>query len=284
MYRPSSDLEEGRSINTKQVTVMNKKILCLCLFVSTIMNMSVNAQNRMLFDTMLVSKTSKFIGRIPQYEKNARYQALSFCIEDSISIMNVLRKVSIGKEVSNIIDNSGFYLTIINNYKEEALVIVYPGIGTIMIDGHSYEFDANQIKDLAVRFPFNYKFKRLQFSSKEDFSKYLDNQMKDSLFLFSYNPNFRFEGTFDLEFKKSQSLSSPKAVSEFITPKILGIVDEKSFNLFYELSEKNLNNPNQFTMTISGSKKLYENLNISDAKKFEWKPAVEEAWFFYRQY
>jgi hypothetical protein len=37
-------------------------------------------------------------------------------------------------------------------------------------------------------------------------------------------------------------------------------------------------------MTISGSKKLYENLNISDAKKFEWKPAVEEAWFFYRQY
>ncbi len=263
---------------------MNKKILCLCLFVSTIMNMSVNAQNRMLFDTMLVSKTSKFIGRIPQYEKNARYQALSFCIEDSISIMNVLRKVSIGKEVSNIIDNSGFYLTIINNYKEEALVIVYPGIGTIMIDGHSYEFDANQIKDLAVRFPFNYKFKRLQFSSKEDFSKYLDNQMKDSLFLFSYNPNFRFEGTFDLEFKKSQSLSSPKAVSEFITPKILGIVDEKSFNLFYELSEKNLNNPNQFTMTISGSKKLYENLNISDAKKFEWKPAVEEAWFFYRQY
>jgi hypothetical protein len=48
------------------------------------------------------------------------------------------------------------------------------------------------------------------------------------------------------------------------------------------LKGKNLQDQTQFTMTIAGSKKLFDSLQIDGIKKDNWEPTVETGWFFYR--
>jgi hypothetical protein len=36
-------------------------------------------------------------------------------------------------------------------------------------------------------------------------------------------------------------------------------------------------------MTITGPKKIYEDLKIKEIKNEKWQPTIENGWFFYRK-
>jgi hypothetical protein len=67
-----------------------------------------------------------------------------------------------------------------------------------------------------------------------------------------------------------------------LTPLIEKIVSKYDYRVTYELNEKNLKDQSQFSMTITGSKKLYDSLVLENLKKEDWQPTIEEGWFFYR--
>jgi hypothetical protein len=48
------------------------------------------------------------------------------------------------------------------------------------------------------------------------------------------------------------------------------------------LNDKNLHDHTQYTMTIEGSRKLFEELPLNDLKKENWTYMNEQGWFFYR--
>lgn len=239
---------------------------------------------KILFDTLTVDSTTKIIGRYPQYDKSRTYEKYNFIIEDSATILQFIKTIKLGREVPNSGEEPNFRLTVVKNYDEIGTWSISPNLKTVMThDGHTYKFDVNQITDLNKLYPFKYYYDTAVFTSSEDYKIYLEKQKNNPDFLFDYAPQFKYEGRFEIEFQKSDKFSSPKAVCDFLVPFIEKIVDKENYTLRYILNDKNLKNLNQYTMTISGPKKLYDELKIEDYKNINWEPIVEDGWFFYKK-
>ena len=262
---------------------ISKIIIYLILFVLFISSKGFGQKE--LFDTLKIDATTKIIGRYPQYDKDKTYEKYNFIIEDSASIAHFVKDIKLGYEVQNEIERPNFIISVVKNYNELRYWTINPTLKSAMThDGHTYEFDFNQISNLNKKFPFNYYYERKVFNDRKEYEKYLEKQKSNSKFLFDYAPQFRYEGSFEIEFEKSERFSSPKVISEFLIPYIEKIVNKNEYNLYYSPDEgRNKNNSDQYTMTISGPKELFEKLNINNLKNENWQPTVEEGLFFYRK-
>lgn len=249
----------------------------------SILTMHLFAQKN-LFDTLQIDRSTKIVGRYPQYDKSKTYEKYNFIIEDSVKIVEFIKKLSLGKEVVNYVVDPSFELTVVKNNKEIGSWTINPTLGSAMThDGQSYEFDLNQIKKLNALYPFKYYCDIKVYKSRGEYETYLAEQKKNPKFLFDYSPQFKYEGSFDIEFPNNTTFSSPKAISDLLKPCIEKIVNKGEYSLSYILDTKNMNNRNQYTMTIQGPKKLFEQLKYENFKNEHWLPTVEEAYFFYKK-
>lgn len=237
-----------------------------------------------LFDTLLVEAGTKIIGRYPQYDKSKAYEKYNFIIEDSAKIVEFINSLKLGKEVENSTEDPSFKLTIVKNYDEIGSWTINPTLKSAMThDGHTYKFDLSQIIKLNRQYPFSYYHEIKIFKSRDEYEKYLAEQKSNPNFLFDYGPQFKYEGSFEIEFPKNAEFPHPKAISDFLTPYIEKIVNKNDYTLGYELNSKNKNNRNQYTMRIQGPKKLFEQLKLDKLKNENWQPTVEDAYFFYKK-
>lgn len=237
-----------------------------------------------LFDTLKVDASTKIIGRYPQYDKSKTYGKYNFIIEDSIKIMEFIKSLKLGNEVENSTEDPSFKLTIVKNYDEIGSWTINPTLKSAMThDGHTYEFDLTQIAKLNKVYPFSYYYEIKVFKNRGEYEKYLTQQKNNPNFLFDYGPQFKYEGSFEIEFPKNSKFPHPKAISDFLTPYIEKIVNKDDYSLGYKLNSKNMNNMNQFTMTIQGPKKLFEQLKLDNLKNENWQSTVEDAYFFYKK-
>ncbi len=243
---------------------------------------SLAAQEKYIFDTSKIDTTTKLIGRYPQYDKQKTYKEFNFIITDPETIKSVIMTMPLGKEGENIGEDPEFRINVVQNFDEVKTWTVNPNLKSVMSDGHTYEFDVKKLKELAEKYPFDYKFDKIPFSNKVDYEQYLEKQKSDKSFLFDYAPQFKYEGSFEIKFPRDNKFSSPKAISEYLTPLIEKIVLKNEYRISYILNEKNRNDQTQFTMTITGSKKIFNELQLDNLKKEYWKETVEEGWFFYR--
>ncbi|MBK9381089.1 MAG: hypothetical protein IPN39_07155 [Chitinophagaceae bacterium] len=133
------------------------------------------------------------------------------------------------------------------------------------------------------KYPFKYYHDIKVFKGRDEYDKYLSEQKNNPKFLFDYGPQFKYEGSFEIEFPKNSKFPHPKAISEFLTPYIEKIVSKDDYTLGYVLNSKNMNNRDQYTMTIQGSKRLFEQLKLDKFKNENWEPTVEDAYFFYKR-
>ena len=237
-----------------------------------------------LFDTLKVDASTKIIGRYPQYDKSKTYEKYNFIIEDSIKIVEFIKNLKLGKEVENSTEDPNFKLTIVKNYDEIGSWTINPNLKSAMThDGHTYKFNLNKLTELNKQYPFNYYHEIKVFKSKSEYEKYLAEQKKNANFLFDYGPQFKYEGSFEIEFPKNSEFPHPKAISGFLTPYIEQIVNKDDYSLGYVLNSKNMNNRDQYTMTIEGAKILFEKLKLDNLKNENWQPTVENGYFFYKK-
>jgi hypothetical protein len=268
------------SLATILMKYQTRKVLIILLL--TITNQVFCQKN--LFDTLVINSTTKIIGRYPQYDASKTFEKYNFVIEDSATIMKFIQTIRVGKEIPNSGEEPNFRLTVVKNYDEIGTWSISPNLKTVMThDGHSYKFDINQIVHLNEKYPFKYYYEKVFFKNLEEYNEYLERQKSNPNFLFDYSPEFKYEGSFEIEFEKSDIFSSPRAISDFLEPNIEKIVDKDDYSLTYIVNKKNKEDLNQFTLTISGSKKLFEELKIENHKNKNWKPTLEDGWFFYRE-
>lgn len=254
------------------------------IFFVILFSFQVVFSQKTLFDSLQIDKTTKIIGRYPQYDKTKTYRKFNFILEDSVLIADFKKMIKLGQEVPNSFENPNFWLTVVKNKVEIGSWAINPTQKSAMThDGHTYKFDLKQIEKLNEKYPFEYEHKEIVFKNKAEYDKYLAEQKKDSTFLFVYAPQFRYEGSFEIEFKKSQEFSSPKAISDFLEPYIEKIVNSNQYHVTYELNSKNMQNRNQYTMTVTGPKILFDKLKIKNLKNENWKPTLENGWFFYKK-
>jgi len=259
---------------------MKRILTVLIIMIST----NIFSQKNML-DTLKIDSTTKIIGRYPQYDKTKTYEKYNFIIEDSVEISNFIKNIKLRDEVANSSERPSFRITIVKDFKEEGTWTINPTQKSVMThDGHTYKFDIDQVTELNKKFPFRYNHEKVIFKNPEEYQTYLIEQKKNPNFLFDYKPQFKYEGSFEIEFKKSKKFSSPKAISEFLYNYIDKIVDRSEYRVSYILDRKNIkNNGKSYRMTITGPKKIYQNLKIKKLKNENWKSTIEDGWFFYRK-
>lgn len=245
-------------------------------------SISLTAQEKYIFDTSKIDASTKLIGRYPQYDKQKTYKEFNFIITDPEIIKAVIMTLPLGKEGENIIEDPEFRINVIQNFDEVKTWTVNPNLKSVMSNGHTFEFDVKKLKELAKQYPFDYKFDKVPFKNKLDYEQYLENQKLDKTFLFDYAPQFKYEGSFEIQFPRDSKFSSPKAISDFLTPLIEKIVSKNEYRVSYILNDKNRKDQTQFTMTITGRKKLFDELKLDNLNKENWTDTVEEGWFFYR--
>jgi hypothetical protein len=238
------------------------------------------AQSKSLLDKIVIDGSTKIIGMYPQYDKSATYKTFNFYIDDANVIKSLVNKLVYTDEGKNIIERNDFEIKILQGNNIIQHWAISPAYSTIRIDGVSYKFDIKLLEELSKKYPFDYKFYEKEFSNSNEYNTYLTELKKDENFLFDYEPDFEFEGKFQIEFPKNSQFTSPKAISVFLEPKILAIVNKDQYNLTYIVDEYNRNNRNQFTMTIEGSKDIYEKLQIDNLSQKNWKNNRPAAMFF----
>jgi hypothetical protein len=258
------------------------KITFLFIIITFIPNFVIGQKT--LFDSLKVDNSTKIIGRNPHYDKSKTYEKYNFIIEDSTKISDFIKNIKLSNEIPNSFENPNFKLTVIKNNKEIGSWTINPTQKSAMThDGKTYKFDLKQISDLNQSFPLKYFHEVKEFTSKLEYENYLIEQKKNPNFLFDYSPQFKYECSFEIEFKKSSKFSSPKAISDFLTPLIEKIVKKNDYSLSYTLNEKNKNNMNQYTMTIQGSKKIFQELKVENLINENLEEIVEDGHFFYKQ-
>lgn len=252
------------------------------LFILLVFSLQLPAQNNLMFDTAQVDAATKLIGRYPHYDKQKTYRYLNFIIEDSITIKKIITTLSLGEKDQNIIMDPSFRISIIQDFRERESWTVNPTLNNAMFGGHTYKLSINKIKRIAKKYPFEYTFERVIFNSKEEYENYLNKQKQNKAFLFNYAPSFKYEGSFDIQFPRTQKFSSPKAISDYLSPLIEKIVPKGDYLIGYAPNEKNTKDLNQYSITITGSKKIYDALQLDNLQKKKWEPTVEDGYFFYK--
>ena len=253
------------------------------LFVILFSSFSLFGQEKLMFDITKIDSTTKLIGRYPLYDKQKTHKSLNFIVEDVETIKAMIKALPLGSEDDNIVEDPGFEIALIRNYVEEKSWSVNPSFNSVRNGGKTFSFDIKRLKKLSKKYPFDYKFEMIAFKDKAVYDSFLNKQRLDKSFLFSYDPPFgALEGSFELEFPRNDPFSSPKAISEYLRPIIEKLVSSDQYSVSYSLNEKNMQNQTQFTMTIAGSKKLYNDLQLEGFKKGEWQPIVKQGYFFYK--
>ena len=253
------------------------------LIITILFVFQIQAQ-RTLFDTLQVDSSTKIIGRHPHYDKHMTYSKYNFILENAKDIEKFIRTIKLADEVSNSIEDPAFKLSVIKNKQEIGTWTINPNLGSAMThDGHTYKFDLAQISNLNRTNPFDYSFKVEIFKSKDQYVKFLNEQKGNPNFLFHYGPQFTYEGSFEIEFIKSDAFPHPKAISEYLEKHIEKILGKDEYSVSYKMSKKNMSERNQYTMTIEGPEKLYKKLKLSNLKNENWIPMTEDGYFFYKK-
>ena len=225
-----------------------------------------------LLDTLRVSSKTRIIGKC--YDHSNPNDLYSFLLKDSTSIVQFAKSLEAGKKVMNMINGPEFDVEIVNDYVVTDYISVNPMLNTIRLKGNTYVFDFGLIKNLHKTYPLICDEKKVNFNSKKEVDDYVIEIKKDTNLLYYFLPEFKDEGSFSLTVKKSKLFNSPKAVMDYLTPNIEKIVkhDEYMMMYFVEMSQiaKQIQS-DSYTITISGSKKLFDNLNVDNVKKDNWR-------------
>ncbi|KFF06478.1 hypothetical protein B0A68_21695 [Flavobacterium reichenbachii] len=241
------------------------------------------SQTKSILENIKIDKNTKLIGMYPQYDKNKTYKNLNFYINDQNIITDLINKLSYEKIVKNRIERNDFRILVLQGNEVLENWMLSPANSNINMNGTFYEFNFKIIKELSKKYPFDYTFFKKEFSTQKEYDAFVLSLRKDNKFLFSYEPDFKFEGTFQIKFLKNSQFPNPKVIDEYLRPKILKIAKESEFNITYILDNYNKENTDQYTMTIEANKDIFDKLKLENLKQKNWQNNIATGMFFMRK-
>ena len=236
-----------------------------------------------MFDTFKIDENTKLIGHYQLFDEDSTYKNFNFYITDPIEIRKAISKLFVGDEVGYTNQVKSFQIIIVQNNKILKTWIINPDFKCATYNNHSYKFDAAIFKKLGELYPFYFRIEKKPFKTNKEFTYYLTKLKDDSNYLFNYRPEFKYDGSFEIEFRKTKLFSNTDRIRNYLKPIIEKITPKNSYNIYYLLSAKTLSEHNKFTMTILGSKYLFNNLHLFNGKKQNWVDNIGDAWFFFKQ-
>lgn len=260
-----------------------KKILTLPVLSLFLLSFLLTDEKPTLYSIDSVNKMTKIIAFGNYRDENN--EDLSFCVENPDDIKRIINELKLGDHAPNAIEDETVGINVIQDYEEVSSWLLSPQLQYILTNnGQSYKIDLEKIKALHKKYPLKYILKEVSFKSKIEFEEYRNTQKQNSSFLYATIPLFRYEGSFEIQFPKNSKFTSPLAIDNYIRPMVSKIEpDQEKFSISYILDSYNFNNEKQYTITIQGSKKIFDNLKVDDLENKNWKLTDETAFFYYKE-
>ncbi|MDF3027171.1 MAG: hypothetical protein K0S23_1478 [Fluviicola sp.] len=210
----------------------------------------------------------------------------NFIIEKPDEIKEFISGIEYGEKVYNVFSEESIEIHVVQNYQDITSLTVIPKYKRVFTNnGYSYQFDLNQLNSWRKKYhSLKYTYKGMDFKTREEFEQFLSIQKQNPDFLYSSRPAFRYEGSFEIQFPKNEKFKNPQAIMDYLKPIINEVEpDEEKYGMSYILGDKNFNNSDQYTITISGSKRIFNELKVDNYKKSNWVLTVENAIFYYKE-
>jgi len=228
------------------------------------------SQESLVFGNIEFNENMRLIGMYPHYDKDKTFEKYNFIIEDLKELDSISKFIQKGKYVMNQVTENEFVIRLFEGDKIIQTWSLGPKYSYIRTNKKSYEFFTIQILDLAKKYGFKYKYFKKSYKDKIQFDKDYKIMKSDSNFLFVYKPNFKFAGSFEVKFYKSEEFNNPKAIYHYLIKKIGKLKKEEVYHIYFAASDYNRKNRNQYTMTIESDFELYEWFNDNNGEKKEW--------------
>lgn len=236
------------------------------------------------FEIEKVNDSTKIVAYGEFLDENGK--DFNFIIEKPDEIRKFISGIKYGEKVYNVHSQESIEIHLIQDYQDITSLNIVPKHQRVFTNnGYSYQFDLNQLNSWRDKY-HSLKFirKGLNFKNIKEFEEFLSSQKQNPNFLYSSRPVFRYEGSFEIEFPKNNVFKNPQAIMDYLKPLIEKIEpDQNKFEMTYELNDKNVTNKDQYTIRISGSKQLFDNLKVDNYKNSNWTLIVENATFYYKK-
>lgn len=222
------------------------------------------SQSNLYSDSIKVFDSTTLIATSNQYKQ------FEFCIPRTYDVTKELKKLTYGQEKQYSYEKSPVVIKLVTKGKISKIWNVRPASSVIEVAGKKYLFDTMLLSALHKKFPINYFIEEKVFTSQKQQDEYYLNLLKDKTFLYIVPHDFENEWRekFNLTFKKTETFSSPKAITKYLDSTIFKTIPREKYSISYSPfvdAKKDLSN--EFTMTIYSINELYENLNDSNAIK-----------------
>ncbi|MEP4946633.1 MAG: hypothetical protein ABJU26_03740, partial [Flavobacteriaceae bacterium] len=193
--------------------ILTKIILLLFCFSSF-------SQKSQVLENLEWNENMRLIGMYPHYDKERTYESYNFIIEDSNVLDSISKIIVKGKEIMNQSTRSEVNIYLYEGENKIKTWSFDPKYKFIRIDGRSYEFDASQVLALTKKYGFRYILKKEFYQTQEEFDKDYSVIRSNPNLLFVYEPDFKYEGSFEVSYRKSGKFKNPKVISEYLSKKI----------------------------------------------------------------
>ncbi len=92
-------------------------------------------------------------------------------------------------------------------------------------------------------------------------------------------PDFTYEGYFDVQFPQNEQFKNSEAAIAYLKP-IVEKLTKKKFDINYTITEKNILDRTQFTITVAGEENIYKKIKLDNLQKGDWQSLSYEASIF----
>lgn len=235
------------------------------------------AQVSTIIDKVKFDNGTILVGMASDYNQDKTYDKYNFYIDNIQKIEGIKLELEHGYELSNkVTDQNHFMIYAIKDRKIIDQWLINPRLHNVFNNGIAYSYDADKLQRIAEKFPFEYEVERRNYTNEKEYKKNLKTLNADRSVFLLYEPNFEFDGTFEVSIKKDEKFKNATD-AELHLRELAKKITKKNVVISYALNEKNLRDASQMTMIVAGPKDLYNKMELNGFEKTEWKSEIFEA-------
>lgn len=238
------------------------------------------AQVTSMINDKNVDASTKVYGMAPLSDATKAYEKYNFMLENSGDIQFAKPLLEYGYQSSNFqAQENGLMIYMVKDKKIVDQWLVNPAFYNTFHDGIPYSYDADKLAVLANKFSLIYKEEKRQYKNEKEYQKQRQALFADPYNLIITEPDFTYEGYFDVQFPQNEQFKNPEAVIAYLKPMVEKLT-KKKFDINYSISEKNILDRTQFTVTVAGEENIYKKIKLENVQKGDWQSLSYEAVIF----
>ncbi|WP_413533011.1 hypothetical protein [Empedobacter brevis] len=252
----------------------------LLLTTAVVLSNFATAQVTSMINDKNVDSSTKVYGMASLNDPTKAYENFNFMLENPNAIQAAKPLLEYGYQSSNFqAQDNGLMVYIVKDKKIVDQWLVNPALYNVFHDGVPYSYDADKLAILGEKYPLIYKEEKRQYKNEKEYQKQRQALFADPYNLIITEPDFTYEGYFEVQFPQNEQFKTPEATIDYLKPLVQKLT-KKKFDINYSISEKNILDRTQFTITIAGEENIYKKIKLDNLQKGDWQSLSYEASIF----